>query len=63
MEKIDEKISFITMTPNSNPNTIAASMSVSNVVILEYNSETKLFIMADFIFLLFVLECDYVSNT
>ena len=30
-------------------------------VILEYNSEAKSFIMADVIFLLLVLECDYAS--
>ena len=62
-EKIDEKIAFITMTPNSNPNTTAVITSLSNVVILEYNSETKSFIMADVILLLLVLKCDYVSNT
>ena len=63
MEKIEEKIAFITMALNINPNTTAASMSLSNVVILEYNSEAKSFIMADVIFMLFFLECDYVANT
>ena len=63
MEKIDENIAFITMTPNSNPNTTVASMSLSNVVILEYNLEARSFIMADVISLLRVLECDYASYT
>ncbi len=63
LEKIDEKIDFITMMPNSNPNTTAASVSLSNVAILEYNSEAKSHVMAEVISLILVLECDCVSNT
>ena len=51
--KIDEKINLIAMTPNSSPNTTAASMSLSSVAILEYNSEAKLCVMTD----VFVLLC------
>ena len=53
LAKIDEKIDLITMALNSSPNTTAASVSLSSVAILEYNSEAKLYVMVD----VFVLLC------
>lgn len=50
LAKIDDIIDFITTTPNSIPNTTAASVSLSRAAILEHNSETKPYIMANVIF-------------
>ena len=64
MAKIDEKIDLITMALNSSPNTTAASVSLSSVAILEYNSEAKLYVMVDdFVLLCYQLVSIYVRHS
>ena len=64
MAKIDEKIDLITMVLNSSPNTTAASVSLSSVAILEYNSEAKLYVMVDvFVLLRYQLVPRYVRHS
>ena len=64
LAKIDEKIDLITMALNSSPNTTAASVSLSSVAILEYNSEAKLYVMVDvFVLLRYQLVPRYVRHS
>ena len=64
MAKVDEKIDLIAMALNSSPNTTAASVFLSSVAILEYNSEAKLCVMVDvFVLLCYQLVPRYVRHS